>query len=93
MVCGLGLLILASCGTAADGPVVRAVQSSAQKLLKPEAEKPSLAGRKATVLRDVERAGGTDPVLLVELPDLDAVASLVIAAKNGTAITLSLIHI
>ena len=87
IVCGLGLLILASCGTAADGPVVHAVQSSAQKLLKPEAEKPSLAGRKAAVLRDVERAGGTDPVLLVELPDLDAVASLVIAAKNGTAIT------
>lgn len=78
---------MASCGTAANGPVVRAVKSGAQKLVNPEAEKPSFADRKAAVLRDVEASGGTNPVLLVELPDLDAVASLVIAARNGAAIT------
>ena len=81
------VVTLGSCGTAADGPIVRAVLSGAKSLAGPPDVTLSMAERKAAVLRDVETAGGKTPVLLVEIPDLDAVASLLIAARNGEDIT------
>ncbi len=83
----LGLVVVQSCGTASQTPVVSALRSGVQTLVNPPAPKPALAERRAAILRDVAQAGGTAPVLLVTLPTLDAVASLVPAAENQDVMT------
>jgi len=82
-----GFLILSACGTSADDPIVGAFLAGARTLSEPQKNTPDLAERRAEVLRDVAATDSDGPVLLVEIPKLDAVASLVIAARNGGAIT------
>lgn len=80
-------LALVACGGAANDPFVSAVRNGVARLGAPSTPPPSLEEQRAAVLQDVAAAGGTDPVLIVELPRQQAVASLVAAAENQGATT------
>ena len=76
-------LALAACGNTGTGPIAALVQTA----LRPDAPRPSMAEQRAQVLAAVATSGSTESVLLVEIPGLQAVASLVIVGRNGDVLT------
>ncbi|MFK7877371.1 MAG: YjbF family lipoprotein [Paracoccaceae bacterium] len=84
---GALLTLLSACGAAQNDPILSTIQGTAQRLVSPPAPKPSLEAQRAAVLRDIAAAQNSDPILLIELPKQEAVASLVNAGENRGAIT------
>ncbi len=81
-------VVLASCGSLADDPLVNFGQSVLKRGTGGAQGAPaSLAEQRAALLRQVEQSGTDQPVLLVQLPKQGAVATLVIAGQNGGAVT------
>ncbi len=80
-------LVVVACGDAVNDPLVSAVRNSVSRLSAPTAPPASLEDQRAAVLKDIAATGGQDPVLVVELPKQQAVASLVAAAQNQGATT------
>ncbi|THH35103.1 hypothetical protein E4Z66_14850 [Aliishimia ponticola] len=80
-----GLLVLSACGTASDSAFLRIANTLKQSTM--PGQQPSLEAQRAAVIQTVRNAGQSDPVLMIELPANNAVASTIIGGRNGGAVT------
>lgn len=87
MVAGLTLAALAACGTAGTNPLYEAARQTVQGIGQGQKPAPTLEQQRAAVLSAAAKSQSDAPLLLVELPRSNAVATLVIAAQNGDATT------
>lgn len=79
------ILTLAGCGSDRNTDFQDTVRQFSKSLTAPP--RPSLPEQRAAVIASVRGAGLPDPVLMIELPDRNAVASMIQIGRNGDVVT------
>lgn len=81
------LAILFACGNRSDNLLLDVTKELANSAAKEKAPAPSMAQQRAALVERARKAGNSQPILLVELPQAGAVASLSIVGQNNGAIS------
>lgn len=82
----LASLLLSACGTESQSPILNLARATLDAN-RQDTVKPDIAAQQTAIRQAVLASGTSDPVLMVALPKRNAVATLVLAARNGQAVT------
>ena len=82
----VALLAVAACGSVKEDPLLGALKESGKNIGK-KRQSASIEAQKAALIKRLKDSKSDAPILMVELPSRNAVATLSVAGENNGAIT------